>query len=74
MEQATAFLKQLYSDTTLQAKADDTNWSASAAVEIAAEAGYTITVEELRAAQAVLQQDLSDDELSNIAGAGIHVF
>ena len=62
-EQLKAFLEKVKSDTSLQEKlkaADD----AEAVAEIAKEAGFSISADDLKNAQS----DLSDEELDSVAG------
>ena len=64
-EQLKAFLEKVKGDTSLQ---DRLNAAASpdAAIEIAKEAGFAITAEDIQSMQSAT--DLSDDELEGVAG------
>ena len=65
-EQLKAFLEKVQGDTSLQEKlkaaADD-----KAVVAIAKDAGFMISIDDLKNAQVT---ELSDDELENISGGG----
>ena len=70
-EQLKAFLEKVQGDTSLQEKlkaAADAN-DANAVVEIAKEAGFSISADEINQAQS----ELSDKELEGVAG-GIGTF
>ena len=66
-EQLKAFLEKVKGDTSLQ---DRLNAAASpdAAIEIAKEAGFAITAEDIQSMQSAT--DLSDAELEGVAGGG----
>ena len=63
-EQLKAFLEKVKSDTELQEKLK-ASASPEAAVEIAKDAGFAITAEDIQSMQS---QEVSDEELENIAG------
>ena len=63
-EQLKAFLEKLKSDTELQEKLKAAA-STDAAIEIAKDAGFAITAEDLQSMQSV---ELSDEELEGAAG------
>ena len=64
-EQLKAFWEAIQSDPALQQKLQGVTDS-GAIVEIAKEAGFTISAEELQKAQ----EELSDEELDGVAGGG----
>ena len=64
-EQHKAFLEKVKGDTKLQEKLKTVS-DADAVVEIAKEAGFTVTSDYLNQAQ----QKLSEEELEGVAGAG----
>jgi predicted ribosomally synthesized peptide with nif11-like leader len=68
-EQLKAFLEKVKTDTSLQEKLKAAD-SPEAALEIAQEAGFSITSEELKISESV---ELSDEELEVgvVAGGGI---
>ena len=63
-EQLNAFLEKVKSDTELQEKLKAAT-SPEAAVEIAKDAGFAITAEDIQSMQS---QEVSDEELENTAG------
>ena len=66
-EQLNAFLEKVKGDTSLQEKLKAAA-SPEAAIEIAKEAGFAITSEDIQSMQSAM--DLSDNELEDVAGAG----
>ena len=64
-EQLKAFMEKLESDTSLQEKLNGAA-DADIVVEIAKEAGFVITAEDIQSMQSAT--DLSDDELEGVAG------
>ena len=64
-EQLKAFLEKVKGDTSLQEKLKAAG-DADAVVAIAKDAGFMITAEELKNAQA----EVSDEELEGVAGGG----
>ena len=66
-EQLNAFLEKVKSDTELQDKLKAAA-SPDGAVEIAKEAGFSITAEDIQLRQSATEQ-LSDEELEGAAGA-----
>ncbi len=62
-EQLKAFLEKVKSDTNLQEKLKEAG-SPEAAIEIAKEAGFSITAEDIQSATV----ELSDEELEGAAG------
>ena len=66
-EQLKAFLEKVKADTTLQEKLKAAA-DANAVVEIAKEAGFSISADDLNKAQS---KELSDKELESVAGGGI---
>ena len=67
-EQLKAFLEKVKSDTELQEKLKAAG-SNEAALEIAKEAGFAITAEDIQSMQSATVE-LSDDELEGAAGGG----
>ena len=67
-EQLSAFLEQVKADTSLQDKLKAAA-SPEAAVEIAKEAGFAITAEDIQSMQSPTAE-LSDEELEGAAGGG----
>ena len=65
-EQLKAFLEKVKGDTTLQEKLKAAA-SLEAAIEIAKEAGFAITAEDIRSMQSATVE-LSDEELEGAAG------
>ena len=65
-EQLTAFLEKVKGDTSLQEKLKSAG-SNEAALEIAKEAGFSITAEDIQSMQSV---EVSDDELEGATGGG----
>ena len=65
-EQLNAFLEKVKGDTTLQEKLNGAADS-DAVVEIAKEAGFSITAEDFQSMQSATVE-LSDEELGNAAG------
>ena len=65
-EQLNAFLEKVKADTTLQEKLKAAA-SPEAAIEIAKEAGFAITAEDIQSMQSATVE-LSDDELEGAAG------
>ena len=63
-EQLKAFLEKVKGDTSLQEKLNGAA-DADAVVEIAKEAGFSITAEDIQSMQS---QEVSDEELENTAG------
>ena len=66
-EQLKAFLEKVQSDTSLQEKLKAAA-DANAVVEIAKEAGFSISADDLTKAQS----ELSEQELEGVAGGGCH--
>ena len=64
-EQLKAFLEKVKADTSLQEKLNEAA-DADAVVEIAKEAGFSITAEDMQSSTA----ELSDEELEGAAGGG----
>ena len=64
-EQLKAFLEKLKADTSLQEKLKAAS-DADAAVSLAKEEGFSISVDDLKNAQS----ELSDEELEGVAGGG----
>ena len=72
-EQLNAFLEKVKSDTELQEKLKAAA-SPEAAIEIAKEAGFLITAEELQSFAQSTTVELSEKDLENVAGgAGAEV-
>ena len=67
-EQLNAFLEKVKGDTSLQEKLKAAA-SPEAAIEIAKEAGFAITAEDIQSMQSATEQ-LSDEELEGAAGGG----
>ena len=65
-EQLNAFLEKVKGDTTLQEKLKAAG-SNEAAIEIAKDAGFAITAEDLQSTQSA-PEELSDEELDGAAG------
>ena len=65
-EQLKAFLEKVKADTSLQEKLKSTA-SPEAAIEIAKEAGFSITAEDMQSMQSAMVE-LSDHELEQVAG------
>ena len=65
-EQLKAFLEKVKGDTSLQEKLKSAG-SNEAALEIAKEAGFSITAEDIQSMQSV---EVSDDELEGATGGG----
>ena len=65
-EQLNAFLEKVKSDTSLQEKLKKAT-SPEAAIEIAKEAGFAITAEDIQSMQSATVE-LSDEELESAAG------
>ena len=68
-EQLKAFLEKVKGDTSLQEKLKAAA-SPEAAIEIAKEAGFAITAEDIQSMQSATVE-LSDEELEGAAGGGI---
>ena len=66
-EQLKAFLEKVKSDTSLQEKLKAAA-SPEAAIEIAKDAGFAITAEDIQSVQSV---ELSDEELEGAAGGNV---
>ena len=64
-EQLNAFLEKVKGDTSLQEKLNEAA-DADAVVEIAKEAGFSITAEDMQSSTV----ELSDEELEGAAGGG----
>ena len=64
-EQLKAFLEKVKGDTSLQEKL---NGDADAVMEIAKEAGFSITAEDIQLMQSA--NEVSDEELEGAAGGG----
>ena len=69
-EQLNAFLEKVKGDTTLQEKLKAAG-SNEAAIEIAKDAGFAITSEDIQSMQSATVE-LSDEELETAAGGGTH--
>ena len=67
-EQLNAFLEKVKGDTSLQGKLKAAA-SPEAAIEIAKEAGFAITAEDIQSMQSATVE-LSDEELEGAAGGG----
>ena len=67
-DQLKAFIEKVKADTSLQEKLKAAA-SPEAAVEIAKDAGFAITAENLQSMQPK-SQELSDEELEGVAGGG----
>lgn len=67
-ERLKALLDKIKTDISLKEKLKS---AADAVVAIAKEAGFVVSVEEIKAAQA-LPQELSDEELEGVAGGGMY--
>ena len=67
-EQLKAFLEKVKGDTSLQEKLKAAA-SPEAAIEIAKEAGFAITAEDIQSMQSATVE-LSDEELESVAGGG----
>ena len=67
-EQLKAFLEKVKSDTSLQEKLNGAA-DADAALQIAKEAGFSITAEDIQSMQSATVQ-LSAEELEGVAGGG----
>ena len=67
-EQLKAFLEKVKADTSLQEKLNGAS-DAVAVAEIAKEAGFSITAEDIQLRQSETEQ-LSDEELEGAAGGG----
>ena len=65
-EQLSAFLETVKGDTSLQEKLNGAA-DADAVMEIAKEAGFAITAEDIQSMQSA-PEELSDEELENAAG------
>ena len=65
-EQLNAFLEKVKGDTTLQEKLNGAG-SNDAAIEIAKDAGFSITAEDIQSMQSATVE-LSDEELEGAAG------
>ena len=68
-EQLKAFLEKVKADTSLQEKLNAAAADADAAIEIAKEAGFAITAEDIQSMQSSTVE-LSDFELEEAAGNG----
>ena len=66
-EQLNAFLEKVKADTSLQEKLK-TAASPEAAIEIAKDAGFSITAEDIQSMQS---RELSDEELEEAAGGNV---
>ena len=64
-EQLNAFLEKVKGDTSLQEKLKAAS-TPEAAIDIAKEAGFAITAEDIQSMQSATE--LSDDELEGVAG------
>jgi predicted ribosomally synthesized peptide with nif11-like leader len=69
MSNAQAFLDRVESDPQLQAKLQDVGWKSTAAVAIAAAAGFTVTAPELEAASDAKYGSLSTSDLDKASGS-----
>ena len=69
-ERLKALLDKIKTDISLKEKLKSAA-DADAVVAIAKEAGFVVSVEEIKAAQA-LPQELSDEELEGVAGGGMY--
>ncbi len=67
-EQLKAFLEKVKSDTSLQEKLNGAA-DADAVVEIAKDAGFSITAEDIQSMQSATVE-LSDEALEHVAGGG----
>ena len=67
-EQLKAFLEKVQADTSLQEKLKAAG-DANAVVEIAKEAGFSISADDLKKAQAI---EISEEELEGVAGGILH--
>ena len=65
-EQLKAFLEKVQGDTSLQEKLNAPT-TPEAVIEIAKDAGFAITAEDIQSMQS---EELSDDELEGAAGSG----
>ena len=70
-EQLKAFLEKVKSDTELQEKLKSVT-SAEAAIEVAKDSGFSITLEDIQTLQSEASE-ISDQELENAAGGTILV-
>ena len=70
-EQLNAFLEKVKADTSLQEKLKAAA-SPEAAIEIAEEAGFSITAEDIQSMQSATAE-LSDEELEGAAGGGSRI-
>ena len=68
-EQLEAFLETVKTDTSLQEKLKAAA-SPEAAIEIAKEAGFSITAQDIQSMQS--STDLSDEELEGVAGGWVY--
>lgn len=68
MSNAQSFLNRVESDPQLQAKLQAVGWKSSAAVGIAAAAGFTVTAHELEAASDAKYGPLSTSDLDMASG------
>ena len=66
-EQLNAFLEKVKADTSLQEKLKSAG-SNEAAIEIAKEAGFSITAEDIQLSMQSSTVELSDEELEGTAG------
>ena len=69
-EQLKAFLEKVKGDTSLKEKLNEAA-SPEAAMEIAKDAGFAITAEDIQSMQSATVE-VSDDELEGAAGGGGH--
>ncbi|WP_114990932.1 Nif11-like leader peptide family natural product precursor [Synechococcus sp. UW179A] len=68
-EQLKAFLEKGKSDTSLQEKLNGAA-DADAVVEIAKDAGFSITAEDIQSRYSIRSRELADEELEGAVGGG----
>ena len=66
-EQLKAFLEKVKADTSLQEKLNGAA-DADAVVEIAKDAGFSITAEDIQSRYSIRSRELTDEELEGAAG------
>ena len=66
-EQLKAFLEKVKADTSLQEKLNGAA-DADAVVEIAKDAGFSITAEDIQSRYSIRSRELADEELEGAAG------
>ena len=66
-EQLKAFLEKVKADTSLQEKLKSAS-DAEAVVEIAKDAGFSISADDLTQAQSEISEEISEEELEGVAG------